>query len=148
MWSPPLDRLGNSVRGLHFCEKFVSTYNFHNYDNLKHTQKKDDPRKNKSDIQSQQIMKLLFGAYNGDLGLLRREYMRGTDMTQMDYDKRTVLHVAAAEGHTECVQFLVLQCKLDIHAKDRWGQTALTDAVEFGHQEVVDILEAAGARDS
>jgi glutaminase len=28
-WSPPLDEMGNTVRGVQFCEEFVKIYNFH-----------------------------------------------------------------------------------------------------------------------
>ncbi len=28
-WSPPLDEMGNTVRGVQFCEEFVHLYNFH-----------------------------------------------------------------------------------------------------------------------
>ena len=27
-WSPPLDEMGNTVRGVQFCEEFVKLYNF------------------------------------------------------------------------------------------------------------------------
>ena len=41
-------------------------------------------------------------------------------MSNANYDGRTALHLAAAEGHASCVKFLVESCKLNPLAKDRF----------------------------
>ncbi|XP_055016471.1 glutaminase 2b isoform X2 [Boleophthalmus pectinirostris] len=97
-WSPPLDRVGNSVRGIHFCQELVSHFNFHNYDNLRHFVKKEDPRRTQGDDRNKSVFGLMFAAYSGDVSALRRFALSSMDMDQKDYDARTALHIAAAEA--------------------------------------------------
>uniref|UniRef100_A0A7N6BET6 glutaminase n=1 Tax=Anabas testudineus TaxID=64144 RepID=A0A7N6BET6_ANATE len=97
-WSPPLDRVGNSVRGIHFCQELVSLFNFHNYDNLRHFVKKQDPRRQDGGDWNNSVSNLMFAAYTGDVSALRRIAMSSMDMDLKDYDSRTALHIAAAEG--------------------------------------------------
>uniref|UniRef100_A0A8C9T8M5 glutaminase n=1 Tax=Scleropages formosus TaxID=113540 RepID=A0A8C9T8M5_SCLFO len=140
-WSPPLDKLGNSVRGIQFCTDLVSLFNFHNYDNLRHFAKKLDPRREGGDQRVKSVINLLFAAYTGDVSALRRFALSSMDMEQRDYDSRTALHVAAAEGHTEVVRFLLEACKVNPVPRDRWGNTPMDEAVHFGHHDVVTILQ-------
>uniref|UniRef100_A0A672H9R8 glutaminase n=1 Tax=Salarias fasciatus TaxID=181472 RepID=A0A672H9R8_SALFA len=109
-WSPPLDRTGNSVRGIHFC-------------------------------QSKSVLNLMFAAYSGDVSALRRFALSAVNMEERDYDSRTPLHVAAAEGHMDAVLFLTEICKVNPHMKDRWGNTPVDDAMQFGHDVVVSVLQ-------
>ena len=34
LWSPPLDSIGNSARGVMFAEELVKIYNFHTFDSV------------------------------------------------------------------------------------------------------------------
>uniref|UniRef100_A0A671WAD8 glutaminase n=1 Tax=Sparus aurata TaxID=8175 RepID=A0A671WAD8_SPAAU len=140
-WSPPLDRLGNSVRGIHFCQELVSYFNFHNYDNLRHFTKKHDPRRKSDDDTNKSVVNLMFAAYSGDLSALRRFALSAVNMEQTDYDSRTALHIAAAEGHVDAVIFLTEVCKVNPFMKDRWGNTPVDDAMQFGHAVIVSVLE-------
>uniref|UniRef100_A0A671UZA9 glutaminase n=2 Tax=Sparus aurata TaxID=8175 RepID=A0A671UZA9_SPAAU len=140
-WSPPLDRVGNSVRGIHFCEELVSLFNFHNYDNLRHFVKKQDPRRLDGDDRNKSVFNLMFAAYSGDVSALRRFALSSMDMDLKDYDSRTALHVAAAEGHIDVVTFLTETCKVNPFVEDRWGNLPVDDATQFGHDDVVKVLK-------
>lgn len=67
-WSPPLDEMGNTVRGVQFCEEFVRLYNFHKVTGELSVSLTTlvDPTKNKYEVASQLIIHLLMAASAGD----------------------------------------------------------------------------------
>lgn len=146
LWSPSLDSIGNSVKGVHFCEELVNLFNFHHYDSLVRSDEKSDPRRKKIDTTSSKTASLMFAANAGDFKTLRTLALHGTDMGASNYDYRTALHVAASEGHLECVKFLVERCRVDVSGKDRWERTALDDATHFDRQFVVEYLQSLEKR--
>ncbi|PIO75236.1 hypothetical protein TELCIR_02725 [Teladorsagia circumcincta] len=73
LYSPPLDRLGNSARGVAFCQKLIESFNFHNYDSLLHADsKKHDPRRRIGNRDTEIVVSLLFAAKYGDFDVVRR----------------------------------------------------------------------------
>ena len=73
--------------------------------------------------------------------LFFRHYLQGVDMTICDYDGRTALHLAAAEGRMHAVKFLLETCRVPPSPQDRWGHTPQEEAFRFGHDEVGALLE-------
>ncbi|KAJ1456568.1 kinase-like domain-containing protein [Pelagophyceae sp. CCMP2097] len=88
--------------------------------------------------------KLCDAACAGDVERLRCMCDAGADVNAGDYDRRTALHLAACEGHTKCTEFLVAR-GADSTLRDRWGNTALADAMREKHLEVASVLRIAMA---
>ena len=53
--------------------------------------------------------------------LIFRFWLRDIDMNIRDYDGRTALHLASAEGHEEIVKFLLEVCKVQPLPEDRYN---------------------------
>ena len=144
-WSPRLDELGNSVRGIKLCEHLVDTFNFHAFDNLVGGQHgKKDPRRQPEEDQRNRLVDLCWAASEGDLSGIRRLVVQGVELDDADYDGRTALHLAASEGRSEVVEFLIRQ-GVRVAPVDRWGNTPLDDAKKAGHDDVARLLDQPAA---
>lgn len=80
--------------------------------------------------------------FSGELGLLRRLLRAGAHTDAGDYDKRTALHIAAAEGNLPAVETLVEAGHADVSVTDRWDKTPLDEARRVGAAAVAAYLEA------
>ena len=132
VWSPRLDSHGNSVRGIEFCKKLVQTFNVHNFDSLTLESDKIDPRVDGVRATAEKVGEMIWAASKGDLGAVHRLVARGCNQDDADYDRRTPIHLAAAEGQTHVVQYFIDK-GAQINPLDRWGGTPLDDAYRHGH---------------
>ena len=116
VWSPRLDVMGNSVRGIAFCLE-LSRQTESKYHLFASTKK---------NIGGPSLYQLIHYASSGNIDELRAvtntELLGGSD-----YDGRTPLHLACAEGQESVVQFLV-DVGVKVDATDRWGNTPLDEA--------------------
>uniref|UniRef100_A0A0M3HMM9 glutaminase n=1 Tax=Ascaris lumbricoides TaxID=6252 RepID=A0A0M3HMM9_ASCLU len=172
IYSPPLDSLGNTVRGVKFAKQLVEKFNFHNYDSLVYSEtNKIDPRKEVREVHNESISNMMYAAKTGDISAIQRYILLGVSIYERDYDERTVLHIAAAEGNVSVLKFLlerweenpgeylsleelallaivmtsVVEAIADgsLDPEDRYGRTPLDDAKQFGWEKCVEVLSEA-----
>ncbi|XP_070521961.1 L-asparaginase 1 isoform X2 [Cardiocondyla obscurior] len=78
--------------------------------------------------------------------IVKLESLRGygADISQVNADGRTALHIACCEGDTKIVRSL-LKMGANVHIKDRFDRTPLTDAIEYDRHEIIRVLVQCGA---
>ena len=87
---------------------------------------------------------LCSAAGEGDFAQVKRLIDFGVAPNIGDYDHRTALHIAAAEGHEKVVEYLLF-AHADPNCKDRWGGSPLQDALTGGHISTAQVLKSKGA---
>lgn len=117
-----------------FCERLVCQYQFHAFDRGGGggaAGTRANPLQHPAAEREHWISSLLAAAAAGDVSEFRRLQLLNpsTDavVQAVDYDGRTALHLAAAEGQHRIVR-LLLAAGADMHARDRWGRTAVDEA--------------------
>lgn len=80
-----------------------------------------------------------------DMDTLRSLGRRKPDVNIANFDGRTALHVACAEGRLEVARVLVEEMGADVALKDKWGMRPLDDAIRSGSQNLIDFLRSKGA---
>ena len=90
---------------------------------------------------------LIWATSKGDLGAVQQQVWRGADLNVSDYDLRTPLHLAAAEGKVEVITYLLAQ-GVEPNPRDRWDYTPLDDALRHGRDKAAAILQLEGGRTS
>ncbi|CAL5224575.1 g7281 [Coccomyxa viridis] len=98
----------------------------------------------------QATTELLFFASVGDIGRIRKICetwgINVSDESTRDYDHRSPLHLAAAEGCYSVVEWLLTEGKCVPNPIDRFKRTPLEDAVRGDHGEVAQLLINHGAK--
>ncbi|KAE8908231.1 hypothetical protein PF003_g7470 [Phytophthora fragariae] len=104
-------------------------------------------RQVKSSEDEQNIALAFRATKQGDIEKLKQLVPELVRPDMEDYDLRTLLHVASAEGRLQIAKYLVA-CGANVNLLDRWGSSPLSDAVDFAHNELAKFLIANHATES
>ena len=139
IFSPRLDAQGNSVRGIEMSKRLTSKYLVHTFDGTMTDTDRIDPKLPIARWEANSCGEAIWAASNGNIRTLESLVSQQRDLQTGDYDIRTPLHLASAEGQLEVVKFL-----LDHGVKpipDRWGGYPISDARNNNHKKIVDLFE-------
>ncbi|MDC3143340.1 glutaminase, partial [Candidatus Pelagibacter sp.] len=138
IFSPRLDKQGNSVRGLEMAKRLTSKYLVHTFDGTMTDTGRLDPKLPIARWKADSCGEAIWAASNGNIRTLESLVSQQRDLQTGDYDIRTPLHLASAEGQFEVVKFLLDQGVKPI--PDRWGGYPISDARNNNHKKIVDLF--------
>jgi glutaminase len=146
LWSPRLDALGNSVRGVEFSKRLAARFKLHAFDCMVGlNDDRVDPRRSLYESKYGSIVSFCTAAHEGDMIEMRRLVAGGLNPGCRDYSGRTALHLAASQGRRSVVQYL-LQLGVNVNPVDGWGNTPLDDALRQGHADIASMLSEHGGQ--
>jgi glutaminase len=163
IWSPRLDEMGNSVKGVKFCKQLIAKNpHFHIFNNLMKDEISElhELQELHNDIDDNNVVNHTIGHNshvanketdgnvfdNLDIETINLSFITAAsknnvnrmkeikdydkyniDINFADYDGRTAMHLAAIDGCIDAINIL-LEWNGLINIKDRWGNTALSEA--------------------
>ena len=137
VYSPKLDNIGNSVRGIQFFHKLIKNYRFHIFDTLVSGLEK---KKNINNDSLNILTKLCKACCENNISLVKSIInKKDFDINQGDYDGRRALHIATDEKNYECIQILI-DNGADYTLEDRWNMTPLKKATEYKDEKIIKIF--------
>ena len=84
---------------------------------------------------------IIRAAADGNVKKLKQALKSGVNINICDTNgRRTALHMAADEGHTECMKILLAHPDIDVNQADIMGRTALIKAIMSDSTECVKLL--------
>lgn len=81
---------------------------------------------------------------SGDVNKIDMLKSYGANLSAVNYDHRTALHIACCEGNEKVVKHL-LAYGVSVHIRDRYDRTALMEAIAADNHEIIKILVKCGA---
>ena len=94
------------------------------------------------------VVRLCEYAAQGNVEGIRLLSENGVDVSLGDYDDRTPLHLAACNGNTAVLEYLLRQESVVVNALDRFGGTPYVDALRHDKKGAAALLEEAGCVNS
>lgn len=137
-WSPKLDEIGNSFRGIEFCKKFGNKFNFHIFDSVNNNVKIDPTLNLYNNLNTTILLEIFNACKNGDLEHIKILFQRNEDFNITDYDNRTPLHISVCEKKIDIIKYLINIIKVKQNVKDRWNNTPKDEA--NGDQDILKLF--------